>query len=519
MSIEIQIGKKYIRKNNKVYILTENGLVLDGRNYPSFNYQESQKLLKSLGLFTGLVESSLNYAENVIMTSKQGHGFAAEKMNHAWDKMQGKDAEIIGDNNAKNGADRLVDNIQIQTKYCKTGSRCINECFDDNGIMKYINKDGTPMQIEVPSDKFDDAIRSMEDKIRKGKVPGINNPERAKDIVKKGAFTYKQAVNVAKFGNIDSLTYDAINGVKLAGTSMGISSIISFSIAIWNGEKWEQALKNSIYSGLKVGGTVWASSILASQLGRTGFEQALRGTTNRIVDSMGSKTYQFIANGLRGKESKIYGAAAKNYTSKCLRGNIATGVATTIVLSSADFYRLFNGKVSNAQVFKNVTKTSASVAGGTAGWMGGAAAGATAGSFVPFIGTAVGGVVGGLIGSFVVGGVAQKATETVLDKFIEDDAKKMLKIIEEIFSELAIEYLLNEDEAIRVIGQFQTKNIPNELRNMFASNDKKEYAINMIEPIIIGIVKQRPKIQLPTNEEIIDEIDKVIEEISSNEME
>ena len=87
--------------------------------------------------------------------------------------------------------------------------------------MKYLNPDGSPMQIEVPSDKYEDAIRSMEDKIRKGQVPGIADPEKAKDIVRKGNFTYQQAVNVAKFGTIESLTYDAINGIKLAGYKYG----------------------------------------------------------------------------------------------------------------------------------------------------------------------------------------------------------------------------------------------------------------------------------------------------------
>lgn len=36
-------------------------------------------------------------------------------------------------NNALNGADRIVDGIEIQSKYCKTGSRCINECFSEDG--------------------------------------------------------------------------------------------------------------------------------------------------------------------------------------------------------------------------------------------------------------------------------------------------------------------------------------------------------------------------------------------------
>ena len=101
------------------------------------------------------------------MAGRQGHGFGGEKLNNLYDNLTGKNAEIIGADNTKNGADRLVDGVNIQTKYCATGSRCINECFDDTTkLMKYLNSDGSPMQIEVPSDKYEDAIRSMEDKIR-----------------------------------------------------------------------------------------------------------------------------------------------------------------------------------------------------------------------------------------------------------------------------------------------------------------------------------------------------------------
>lgn len=57
--------------------------------------------------------------------------------------------------------------------------------------------DGKPMQIEVPSDKFDAAVQAMEEKIREGKIPGVTDPNEAKNIVRKGHFTYQQAKNIA----------------------------------------------------------------------------------------------------------------------------------------------------------------------------------------------------------------------------------------------------------------------------------------------------------------------------------
>lgn len=262
----------------------------------------SENLFKSIsGISAGIIKSSENYADNVILGVERGHGFAAEKANHLHDVFTGKSAKIVGGDNVKNGADRLVDGVYIQTKYCNSGSKCIAETFE-NGQFRYWNIDGSPMQIEVPSDMYDSAVQAMQDRIKKGQVSGINDPAKAKEIVRKGNYTYAQARNIARFGTIESITYDAVNGIKIAGTAIGISSAISFAVAIWNGEKWDIALENACYDGLKVGGIVWVSSLLTAQLGRTGIEQGLRGGTDWVVQQMGPKAAAWLANGLRSEQ-------------------------------------------------------------------------------------------------------------------------------------------------------------------------------------------------------------------------
>lgn len=466
----------------------------------------------NLGTSSGIIGSSENYADNVILGAARGHGFAAEKANHLKDVMSGKDAKIVGGNNAKNGADRVVDGVYIQTKYCSTGSKCISECFE-NGTFRYLNSDGSPMQIEVPSDKYDSAVQAMENRIKNGQVPGVTDPELAKDIVRKGSFTYQQVRNIAKFGTIESLTYDAVNGIKLAGTAMGISAAVSFAVSLWNGEDWEKALESSCYVGLKVGGVAWVSSIITAQLGRTGIEQSLRGATDWVVQQMGPKAAAWIANGLRSGNA-IYGAAAMNHVSKLLRGNIVTGVVTTLVISSVDFVRMFQGRCSGAQLFKNVASTASGVAGGTGGWMAGAAGGAALGSVVPFIGTAAGGIIGGLLGAFAGGTVANVAASAILDEFIEDDAQEMLKIVQEVFGELAFDYLLTEDEAKLIIDNFKAKDVLDFLRDMYASTDRQSFSKNEFEPAIIDIARNRKIISLPSDEEIIKTAAKVIDDLA-----
>ena len=238
------------------------------------------------GIGAGTAGSGTNYADNVVFGAERGHGFAAERANHLFDELAGKDARIVGTDNVKNGPDRLVDGVQIQTKYCRSGAKCVAESFDD-GKFRYFNADNSPMHIEVPSDKYEGAVKAMKARITKGQVKGVSDPAQAKEIIRKGHFTYAQAKNIARFGTVESLTYDAVNGIKLAGQAMGVSAALSFAVSIWNGEDPGVALEQACKTGVKVGGIAWISSVVAAQLGRTGIEQTLRGSTDWVVKQMG----------------------------------------------------------------------------------------------------------------------------------------------------------------------------------------------------------------------------------------
>ena len=463
------------------------------------------------GIGAGAVGSGANYADNIVFRGEKGHGFAAESANNLFDKLVGKDADLIGRGNEKNGPDRLVDSAQIQSKYYSSGTKCIDGCFEE-GNFRYFNADNSPMQIEVPSDMYEDAIRAMEARIERGQVNGVSEPAKAREIVRKGNFTYAQAKKIADFGTIEGLTYDAVNGVKLASQVMGVSAAVSFAVSIWNGEELDVALKQACKTGIKVGGIAWIGSIAAAQLGRTGIEQTLRGSTDWLVSQMGPKTAAWIANGMRSG-SAIYGAAAMNHVSKLLRGNVVTAIATTTVLSSVDFVRMFKGRMSGAQLFKNVTVTASGVAGGTAGWFGGAAVGAAIGSVAPGAGTAIGAFVGGLLGSLGIGMAASKTAAVVLDGFIEDDAKEMLEIVEKVFGKLGFEYLLTKEEGDAILGDFQALDLPDTLREMYAADDRCGYARGVLEPLVEERVRARMRVALPSSENLSKGTGQVLEEL------
>lgn len=444
--------------------------------------------------------------------AQQGHGFAAERANTLYDKLMGHDAKIVGDDNVKNGADRIVDGVMIQSKYCQSGKACINECFDKEGDFRYM-VDGKPMQIEVPSDKFDAAVRAMEEKIQGGKVPGVTDPAEAKNIVRKGHFTYVQAKNVAKAGTIESLTYDAVNGVIISSSAMGVTAVITLATNLWNGEDFDKSLKLATCSGLKVGGTAFATTILASQLSKAGLNSALVGSSEAIVTFIGPKASAVLINAFRNG-SNIYGAAAMKSAAKLLRGNAVTAGVTVVVLSSFDIANIFRGRISGKQLFKNLTNTATTVAGGTGGWLGGAALGS---AILPGVGT----VVGGLVGSIAAGGAAGKATDAILGSFIEDDADAMVKIIQDEFEVLAQEYLLNQKETEKSVDKLGDILDGKLLKDMFASNDRKEFAKNMLIPIIENETKKRKHIGAISDEQMTKCLRDVLENMldSSDETE
>ncbi|MGL4847457.1 MAG: hypothetical protein ACRC28_00790 [Clostridium sp.] len=436
--------------------------------------------------------SAKNYSDNVLMHGSRGHGFAAEMVNDLYDKCTGKDAKIVGNDFSKNGADRVVNGIEIQTKYCKTGSRCVGECFE-NGKFRYIGSDGKPMKIEVPKDKFDDAVKAMEERIKRGQVPGVTNPEDAKKIIKKGIFTYDRAKNVAKFGKIESIGYDAIKGIRVFGTTFGISSIISFAVAIWNGESKEDAAKQAFSAGIKIGGMSWATSIVTAQIGRTGIEQGLRPVTDYIVKSLDPNTTAKIANALRtmvdSSAKPIYGAAAANNLSKVLRGNIVTGTITTTMLSMVDINRLVKGEISGKQAFKNITKTGSGVVGGGVGTVGGAIIGT---AICPGIGTAIGGIIGGVTSGMAATNILGKG----LDMVIEDDSKKIMMLIEEGVSKISFDYVLSQKEVGELIENIASRNMEDVCRKAYATDITEKYIDSIIMEDALKVINKREFIKI-----------------------
>lgn len=435
--------------------------------------------------------------------ARQGHGYAAEQVNDGIDTLFGRDARILGDDNAKNGADRMVDGQFIQTKYCQDARTSVNAGFENGGqgSYRYLDKNGNPMQLEVPSDQYDEAVRCMEQKIKEGKVPGVSDPKRAKDLIRKGHVTYAQAKAIAKAGTIESLTFDAAHGVVIGASALGISATITFAQAIWNGESVEKAVDQALIAGLQAGGAGFLIAVGTAQMARTGVNQVLMTPSIALVKVLPPPVRQALVNFLR-TGAPIYGEAATRNLAKLMRSNVIASTVTIVVLSSGNIINYFRGRISAAQLMAEVSVLAAGIVGG---YIGGA-----------FLG-ALFGPLGAIAGGMIVGSLSSSAAQKLISEFHESDAEKMIEILQDSLQQLASGYLLNQEEGLLVVEELRKLLNAEVLLCMFASKDQKLFADTLVEEAIHRVICCRAPISVPKCDEFTNGLARVFGSTSLEE--
>lgn len=138
-----------------------------------------------------------------------------------------------------------MDGVEIQTKYYQTGKGCVDACFDKTtGQFRYQNSKGEPMMVEVPKDKYAEAVNEFRRKILEGKVPGATNPDDASKYIKKGQLTYKQELNLCKPGNLaTSLATAKIGAVTGTTIAPGVGTVIGIGGSLVGGLLGGAAIK------------------------------------------------------------------------------------------------------------------------------------------------------------------------------------------------------------------------------------------------------------------------------------
>lgn len=431
------------------------------------------------------------YNENKgLMDGKRGSGYAAEYGNTAIDRLLGKKvvntAQQLDEHGhqVKAGPDKTVNGINIQTKYYKTAGESIGAAFV-HGKAIYLNADGTMMPIEVPRDQYEMALKDMAKRIKNGQVPRAdpnNADEEAKKYVKRGFFTYAQSHNIALAGTIEGITVDLIQGAVTSTYAAGISGVIVFANAIWNGASAKDAAKVSISASLQTLGKGAVIYTLTMQLSRKNFANyfkrkyvggkaiaAFEGIENPIY-TVSNKLAKKIANSSIAKSGMGKAIGLSNITGRAI---ISTGVMSVVVFGP-DIVKALRGRISGKQLLKNSTVGASALAGGAIGQL-----------LIPIP------VLGGMIGGATAGWVAKKT----LDNYIIDDRIFMFQIFKEEFLECTMLITLSQDEFEKVVSNtIGHKDLEKILQNMYASNSPREFANKFISDIVVELIKQRKKI-------------------------
>lgn len=426
-----------------------------------------------------------------LMDGARGHGYAAEYANNTADRVLGREvesaAQVLDDHGrqVKHGADRLVNSVEIQTKYYKTANETIGAAFEKKQAI-YIRSDGSGkmMQIEVPRDQYQDALTAMQKRIDSGQVPNVSPGESAKDYVRKGFFTYEQSFNIARAGTIESLSVDAAAGAVCCLGAASISSLIIFAQAMWRGETPKQAMKECLQTSLVIMGKGTLIYTLTMQLSRKEVANVLAG---KVLTADGiSQGYVAFSNPIyslsENMASKISssaiagtGVGQKLGLDKMTGRRLIGGSVTIVVVFGPDLVRSLQGKISMKQLIKNTAIGASGMAGAAIG---------QAAIPVPVVGAVIGGAVGGI------------ASKAILDQFIEDDAKEMFRILKEEFIDQTMLANLSEEEFEKITElTVGNKKASKMLQKMYQSKDFRNYARDSIMiPAILSVTKERNRI-------------------------
>ena len=418
-----------------------------------------------------------------------GKGFAAERANNLSDILHGKNDKIVGNDNLKNGPDRRIINrnkqvIWIQDKYYSSATNSVSAAFDaETGMFRYYDADGKPMKLEVPKGQGAKAIEIMEKKIKDGYVKGIKDPSEAKNIIQEGSYTYEQAKNIAKAGNIDSLKYDAKSGVITSLSATGIAFTLDFASCLINGSDWEEALRDASINSMKVGLGAEVIYVISSQLTKANMQTMFKPATDKIANVLGPKASKALVE-VFAEEGQV---VTKNAVSNVLQSNLLITTVTVAVFSIPDTIDLFKGRISAKQLAINLAVLIGGATGATIGMVAGGSVGGPLGSFI-------GGMAGGLAGSY--------GSETLLTFFFKTDSEEMYDIITNEFSKVSNNYLVSQSEADLITESLSNTLTSDILKDMYESDDREKFANKLIVNLFENQIKKRKEINIPTEEQL-----------------
>ena len=386
------------------------------------------------------------------------------------------------------------DDYIIKNIYCATVEDTIRRCIIEG---RFSNE--YEMVLEVPFEQYEG--------VREG-LKLTNEYAYIAHALVQGNFTYAQVLSVVEAGNIHNLVKDNEGHIYFVEEQISLSVSLCFAQNMWHGATREVALEEAVSLGLAVTGEPFAKQVIQQheqQMSALDYIQ-LEDTLAKKIGENGTKSVlkKMVS---KATNKMLFRTATVKGVVPLMSTNVVTALFVTSIMSSVDIVRTIKGHMSPAQLFKNMSKTAASIIGGIAGML----LGGSLAFNIPNVSTTVVSLMFGFIGLLVGSKFAQRVSTRILNLFIKDDALQMLELFEQRLTFFAEQYMLSEEELLQVLDDFNLHyDMPEQLRVMYAQEDRVHYADILIEHELKRLLKQRMYLHVPTNEELYRKIAEIV---------
>lgn len=391
-----------------------------------------------------------------------------------------------------------------RTRFFPTAQLTFDSLFGEDG--KFVDRD---QLVEVPADQYEECLSSIQEAISDGKVSG-----EADKIIRKSEFSYHQVRRIAKSGKVVSLIWNEED----ESISCDFEYAITFSVQFARG-KWEGLSDDeSIDEATTIGGEnsfVAGWTELNPKLRHLASAAAMAGRVNfnRFASSrLGQSMVQRVATISIGRTAS---AGAMGHFAKIMRINAISALVLAIMVCIPDLLKAWKFRsISWRQFGKNSAKNAVGVFTGVAGWVLGMKTGEW---FAAWLNAAPNGFwhYFSTYGFALIFGVViclgfTELTRRLLDKKWDDDAKMMMKIVNEEIGKRAEDHVLTPSEGKQVVQTIQTYLKAKWLRQMWqagswagdeseAETRRRDYAIRELnlEQLTTQVLEARIVIEMP----------------------
>ena len=365
----------------------------------------------------------------------------------------------------------------IRSRYFPDSARCLAEIPSDKN------------KIEIPADVYDEL--------------GVE-----KIFYLRGDYSYETA-KIFSLSDLDALTFNTKSGEVQTESPAGISAELNFAFAIWNGYGREAAIERAILS--RLASTGFFSQDLAEKTTHIKINDGFKVETNFAKDIVGKSLGYVTANFYLDETADATDTVEVSKISRVAHGvkDFFSEVQDELLFVfniRKDISDLFKGRISVGQFFKNSAVTAAGMFTSTTL---GAAGMILSGNPVT---AAQAAQIGRLVG--------MKNMKQYLDRFIDDDSRKILAIIGEELSEMLSGNFLTQYELEVLVEKLRDDLNKDVIKDMFAIGNletQSAWAQKYLSACLAAIFEQRIFFESPSPEEWNAGLQRVLKKINDGE--